>query len=227
MPHNTVCGGLARVKSYAITQRNYAVTPRRGAVRAPGSLFIPMRWKWAKRDVANTSTSSCCLTTGVLSQRAMCCSHAPDVCAPASRQNGTSSVRHSWQGSPGQNVASFTQSRVIGLAWPRAHLDQPNHRSRPRPIHGVLDESLSGRWAHCPWIYTFVVNGGPVGILNGAAQSQMPTADDGGSLLRVDLNNATGVERVRIRLSRTIASPSDGEALSLDVELLSFDVDIN
>jgi len=25
----------------------------------------------------------------------------------------------------------------------------------------------------------------------------------------------------------TIASPSDGEALSLDVELLSFDVDIN
>jgi copper resistance protein C len=68
--------------------------------------------------------------------------------------------------------------------------------------------------------YTFVVNGGPVGILNGVAQSQTPaadllasltvtTADDGGSLLRVDLNNSTGVERVRIRLSR----PDLGEDL--------------
>ena len=61
--------------------------------------------------------------------------------------------------------------------------------------------------------YTFVVNGGRVGIVNGVAQSQtgaadllasltVTTADDGGSLLRVDLNNSTGVERVRIRLSR-------------------------
>jgi hypothetical protein len=68
--------------------------------------------------------------------------------------------------------------------------------------------------------YTFVVNGGPVGILNGAAQSQTAAADlmatltvttagDGGSLLRVDLNNTTGVERVRIRLSR----PDLGEDL--------------
>ena len=61
--------------------------------------------------------------------------------------------------------------------------------------------------------YTFVVNGGSVGILNGAAQSQTAAADliatltvttagDGSSLLRVDLNNTSGVERVRIRLSR-------------------------
>jgi methionine-rich copper-binding protein CopC len=68
--------------------------------------------------------------------------------------------------------------------------------------------------------YTFVVNGGPVGILTGAAQSQAPgaeltatltvtTASDGGSLLRVDLDNTTGVERVRIRLSR----PDLGEDL--------------
>jgi hypothetical protein len=68
--------------------------------------------------------------------------------------------------------------------------------------------------------YTFVVNGGPVGILNGAAQAQTPAADltatltvttasDGGSLLRVDLNDTTGVERVRIRLSR----PDLGEDL--------------
>ena len=68
--------------------------------------------------------------------------------------------------------------------------------------------------------YTFVVNGGPVGILNGLAQAQTPAADlmatltvttasDGGSLLRVDLSNTAGVERVRIRLSR----PDLGEDL--------------
>jgi copper resistance protein C len=68
--------------------------------------------------------------------------------------------------------------------------------------------------------YTFVVNGGPVGIINGVAQKQAPAADlmatltvtaaaDGSSLLRVDLNNSSGVERVRIRLSR----PDLGEDL--------------
>jgi methionine-rich copper-binding protein CopC len=68
--------------------------------------------------------------------------------------------------------------------------------------------------------YTFVVNGGPVGIIAGQAQSQAPAADlmatltvtagpDGGSLLRVDLDKSTGVERVRIRLSR----PDLGEDL--------------
>ena len=61
--------------------------------------------------------------------------------------------------------------------------------------------------------YTFAVNGGPVGIVNGAAQSQtaaadltatltVTAADDGSSLLRVNLDNRGGVERVRIRLSR-------------------------
>jgi copper resistance protein C len=68
--------------------------------------------------------------------------------------------------------------------------------------------------------YTFVVNGGPVGIIAGEAQNQAPAADlmatltvtaapDGASLLRVDLDNPTGVERVRIRLSR----PDLGEDL--------------
>jgi hypothetical protein len=68
--------------------------------------------------------------------------------------------------------------------------------------------------------YTFVVTGGPVGIINGLAQSQAPAADllatltvtaadDGASLLRVDLDNPAGVERVRIRLSR----PDLGEDL--------------
>lgn len=68
--------------------------------------------------------------------------------------------------------------------------------------------------------YTFVVNGGPAGIISGLAQAQAPAAelmatltvtaaDDGSSLLRVDLNNTAGVERVRIRLSR----PDLGEDL--------------
>jgi methionine-rich copper-binding protein CopC len=68
--------------------------------------------------------------------------------------------------------------------------------------------------------YTFVVNGGSVGIITGEAHAQAPAAEllatlavapnaDGGSLLRVDLENATDVERVRIRLSR----PDLGESL--------------
>ncbi len=81
--------------------------------------------------------------------------------------------------------------------------------------------SLSAEDGHtAQGFYTFVVNGGPVGIINGGAQSQtvaadlmatltVTAADDGGSLLRVDLNNAAAVERVRIRLSR----PDLGEDL--------------
>jgi methionine-rich copper-binding protein CopC len=68
--------------------------------------------------------------------------------------------------------------------------------------------------------FTFVVNGGPVGIISGSAQKQAPAADlmatltvmvapDGASLLRVDLDKSAGVERVRIRLSR----PDLGEDL--------------
>lgn len=68
--------------------------------------------------------------------------------------------------------------------------------------------------------YTFVVNGGPTGIINGTAQRQAPAADllatltvgaaaDGSSLLRVDLDKTAGVERVRVRLSR----PDLGEDL--------------
>jgi methionine-rich copper-binding protein CopC len=61
--------------------------------------------------------------------------------------------------------------------------------------------------------YTFVLNGGSAGIIDGQAQSQAPAADlmatltvtsapDGSSLLRADLSNTAGVERVRIQLSR-------------------------
>jgi methionine-rich copper-binding protein CopC len=81
--------------------------------------------------------------------------------------------------------------------------------------------SLSAEDGHtAQGFYTFVVDGGPVGILNGAARSQARAADlmatltvepagDGSSLLRVDLSNTTGVERIRIRLSR----PDLGEDL--------------
>jgi copper resistance protein C len=61
--------------------------------------------------------------------------------------------------------------------------------------------------------YTFVLNGGPTGIIDGEAQWQAPAADlmatltvtsapDGSSFLRADLSNTSGVERVRIQLSR-------------------------
>jgi methionine-rich copper-binding protein CopC len=73
--------------------------------------------------------------------------------------------------------------------------------------------------------YTFVVNGGPVGIIDGQAQGQAPAADlmvsltvttapDGSSLLRADLNNSTGVERVRIQLT----GPGLGTNLPADTQ---------
>jgi methionine-rich copper-binding protein CopC len=60
--------------------------------------------------------------------------------------------------------------------------------------------------------YTFVVNGGPVGIVTGSARAQAPAADllatltvgtteDGGSLLGVGLDKPGTVDRVRIRLA--------------------------
>ena len=89
----------------------------------------------------------------------------------------------------------------------------PSADLAPGP-YTVAWTSLSAEDGHtAQGFYTFVVNGGPVGILNGVAQAQTAAADlratmtvttagDGGSLLRVDLNNTAGVERVRIRLSR-------------------------
>jgi methionine-rich copper-binding protein CopC len=96
----------------------------------------------------------------------------------------------------------------------------PSADLAPGP-YTVAWTSLSAEDGHtAQGFYTFVVNGGPVGILNGTAQAQTAAADlmatltvttagDGGSLLRVDLNNTTGVERIRIRLSR----PDLGEDL--------------
>jgi methionine-rich copper-binding protein CopC len=91
----------------------------------------------------------------------------------------------------------------------------------PPGAYTVAWTSLSTDDGHtAQGFYTFVVNGGVVGIVNGMVQSSTPAADltaaltvtaapDGGSLLRVDLSNTTDVERVRIRLS----GPDLGEDL--------------
>jgi methionine-rich copper-binding protein CopC len=90
---------------------------------------------------------------------------------------------------------------------------QPTADLAPGP-YTVAWTSVSSDDGHtAQGFYTFVLNGGPVGIIDGQAQSQGPAADlmanltvtsapDGSSLLRTDLSNTTGVERVRIRLSR-------------------------
>jgi methionine-rich copper-binding protein CopC len=105
---------------------------------------------------------------------------------------------------------------------------QGNNRTSVSPTADLLPGPYTVAWTslsaddghQAQGFYTFVVNGGPVGILEGEAQSQTQAADlmatltvmpapDGSSLLRVDLNNTAGVERVRIRLSR----PDLGEDL--------------
>lgn len=90
---------------------------------------------------------------------------------------------------------------------------QPATDLSPGP-YTVAWTSLSAEDGHvAKGFYTFVVNGGPVGIIAGQAQSQAAAADlmatltltsapDGSSLLRTELSETTGVERVRIRLSR-------------------------
>ena len=90
---------------------------------------------------------------------------------------------------------------------------QPMAELTPGP-YTVAWTSVSGDDGHtAQGFYSFVLNGGLVGIIDGQAQSQAPAADltatltvtsapDGSSLLRTDLNTTTGVERVRIQLSR-------------------------
>ena len=98
----------------------------------------------------------------------------------------------------------------------------PNEPLAPGPYTVAWTSLDASDGDQAQGFYTFVVNGGPVGIISGQAQAQTPTsgadlvatltvtaADDGGSLLRVDLNDARAVERVRIRLSR----PDLGEDL--------------
>ena len=91
----------------------------------------------------------------------------------------------------------------------------------PPGPYTVAWTSLSAEDGHtAQGFYTFVVNGGLVGIVNGMVQTQgaaaeltamltVSAAPDGTSLLRVDLSDTTAVERVRIRLS----GPDLGEDL--------------
>jgi methionine-rich copper-binding protein CopC len=131
------------------------------------------------------------------------------------------------------NIAQSGSSMVLldatGSAVPTA--PDPTGGNRQTSIHPMTDlapgpytvdwTSLSADDGHqAQGFYTFVVNGGSAGIIAGQAQAQaqaadlmasltVTAADDGSSLLRVDLDNPTGVERVRIRLSR----PDLGEDL--------------
>jgi methionine-rich copper-binding protein CopC len=120
-------------------------------------------------------------------------------------QSGTSLTLLDQSGAPVPVQGDSTSGRQSSV--------QPTADLVPGP-YTVAWTSLSADDGHqAQGFYTFVVNGGPVGIIDGQAQSQAPAADlmatltvtsapDGSSLLRTDLNNSSGVERVRIQLSR-------------------------
>jgi len=120
-------------------------------------------------------------------------------------QSGTSMALLDSTGGPVPTRSDSTSGRQSSV--------QPTSDLAPGP-YTIAWTSVSGDDGHtAKGFYTFVLNGGPAGIIDGQAQSQAAAADlmatltiaaapDGSSLLRADLNNTTGVERVRIRLSR-------------------------
>jgi methionine-rich copper-binding protein CopC len=120
-------------------------------------------------------------------------------------QSGTSMVVLDSTGMPVPTQPDPTTGRQSSV--------QPTSDLTPGP-YTVAWTSLSADDGHqAQGFYTFVLNGGLAGIIDGQAQSQAPAADlmatltvtsapDGSSLLRADLNNTSGVERVRIQLSR-------------------------
>lgn len=120
-------------------------------------------------------------------------------------QNGTSIALLDSTGAPVAVQMDSTSGRQSSV--------QPMSELEPGP-YTVAWTSLSADDGHeAQGFYTFVINGGSVGIVDGQAQSQTPAADlavnmsvtsaqDGSSLLRVELSNTSGVERVRIQLSR-------------------------
>jgi methionine-rich copper-binding protein CopC len=120
-------------------------------------------------------------------------------------QSGTSIVLLDATGTPVPTQSDSTSGRVSSV--------QPTSDLTPGP-YTVAWTSASADDGHAAkGFYSFVLNGGPLGIIAGQAESQAPAADlmatlivgaapDGSSLLRADLSNTTGVERVRIRLSR-------------------------
>ncbi len=120
-------------------------------------------------------------------------------------QNGTSIVLLDSTGAPVATQPDSTTGRQSSV--------QPAADLPPGP-YTVAWTSVSQEDGHtAQGFYTFAINGGPVGILDGGAQSQTRAADlmatltvtsapDGSSLLRTDLSDTVGVERVRIQLSR-------------------------
>jgi methionine-rich copper-binding protein CopC len=127
--------------------------------------------------------------------------------------SGSSMVLLDSTGSPVQTAADPTTGGKQASVHPTTDM-------APGP-YTVNWTSLSSDDGHtAEGFYTVVVNGGPIGIIDGTSQAQPPAADmmatltvssapDGSSLLRVDLNKTTGVERIRIRLYR----PDLGEDL--------------
>jgi methionine-rich copper-binding protein CopC len=141
-------------------------------------------------------------------------------------QSGTSIALLDSTGSPVPVQGDSTTGRQSSV--------QPTSDLAPGP-YTVAWTSLSADDGHqAQGFYTFVVNGGATGIVDGQARSQADAADltanltvtsapDGTSLLRVDLSDTTGVERVRIQLSRpdlgtdlldTVASGNGGWVLN-------------
>ena len=120
-------------------------------------------------------------------------------------QSGTSMVLLDSTGAPVPVQPDATSGRQSSV--------QPSSDLVPGP-YTVGWTSVSADDGHtAQGFYSFVLNGGPVGIIEGTAQAAAPAADlmatltvtsaaDGSSLVRADLNNTAGVERVRIQLSR-------------------------
>jgi methionine-rich copper-binding protein CopC len=120
-------------------------------------------------------------------------------------QNGTSMVLLDSTGAPVPTQPDSTAGRQSSVQ-PAADL--------PAGPYTVAWTSVSADDGHtAQGFYTFAINGAPAGIVEGEAQSQTRVADlmatltvtsaaDGSSVLRTDLSNPAGVERVRIQLSR-------------------------
>jgi len=116
-------------------------------------------------------------------------------------------------GNPVPTAADVTDSDTRASVSPMLEL-------APGPYTAVWLSRSAEDGDDAQGFFTFVVGGGPVGILSGSNEATLPaadllatlsvtTAEDGASLLRVSLNNTTDVERVRVRLSR----PDLGEDL--------------
>jgi methionine-rich copper-binding protein CopC len=187
--------------------------------------MLPIRHKLTRAGTARLAIATIAALVGLASSLASVSAHSyPQTTDPAPNarldaapahvgitydsniaQSGTSLVLLDSTETPVPVQADTTSGRQSSV--------QPMADLTPGP-YTVAWTSVSADDGHAAQgFYTFVLNGGPVGIIDGQAQSQAPAADlivmltvtsapDGSSLLRADLDNTAGVERVRIRLSR-------------------------